>query len=257
MVRILMNGCCGRMGRAIAEICKEDPDAKIVCGVDVSDNTEGLDFPIFKSPADVDVDFDVIIDFSHFSVIPAIFSLATWKRKPIVCCTTGLTDEDLKILDEASKTIPVFKSANMSLGVNVMIKLCRMATKLLYPGCDIEVVEAHHNQKLDAPSGTALMIADSIKDEIDGDMQYVYDRQSVRKKRETTEIGISSIRGGNIVGEHEAMFICGEEIVKVSHSAQTRKVFARGAVAAAKFVMDKEHGHYDMSDMIDSMTGGL
>ena len=249
-LRILMNGCCGYMGRAIAGICKKESDCEIVCGVDISDNTEGLDFPVFKEASEVDVDFDVIIDFSHFSCIPKIFELALNRKKPIVCCTTGLSESDLKILEDASKEIPVFKSANMSLGINVMIALCRKMTNILYPGYDIEIVEAHHNRKLDAPSGTALMIADAIKDEIEGDVNYVYDRQSVRQKRDVKDIGISSIRGGNIVGEHEVMFIGEEEILKISHSAQTRDVFARGALAAARYVYGKEPGYYDMSDMI-------
>lgn len=251
MVRILMNGCCGYMGRVIANMCKNDPDAEITCGVDISDNTEGLDFPVFSDANKVDVDFDVIIDFSHFSCIPGIIEFAVNRNKPIVCCTTGLTEDHLKLIDEASKKIAIFKSANMSLGMNIMVALCRKVTKLLYPGYDIEIVEAHHNRKLDAPSGTALMIADAIKDSIDGEVTYVYDRQSVKKKRETTEIGISSIRGGNIVGEHEAMFIGNEEILKISHSAQTRDVFARGAIAASKYLIGKGCGLYDMTDMIE------
>ena len=249
-LRILMNGCCGYMGRCIAAMCKKDPEIDVVCGIYISDNTEGLDFPVFSDASAVDVDFDVIVDFSHFSCIPKIVEFAVSRKKPIVCCTTGLTEEHLKLLDDASKEIPVFKSANMSLGINVMIALCRKMTNLLYPDYDIEIVEAHHNRKLDAPSGTALMIADAIKDEIDNEVNYVYDRQSVRRKREQTDIGISSIRGGNIVGEHEVMYIGGEEILKISHSAQTRDVFARGALAAARFVFGKEPGYYDMTDMI-------
>ena len=251
-IKVLMHGCCGRMGRAINALCLEDDAVEITCGVDPSDNTEGLKFPIFKSLNDVNVDFDVIIDFSHFSCIAGLFDYAVAKNKPVVCCTTGLTENDLKILDEASKKIAVFKSANMSVGMNIMVALCRKATKLLYnEGYDIEIVEAHHNQKLDAPSGTALMIADAINEEIEDDSEYVYDRQSVRKKREKTEIGISSIRGGNIVGEHDALFIGGEEILKISHSAQTRTVFARGAVVAAKFLADKAPGKYDMTNVIE------
>ena len=251
-IKVLMHGCCGRMGRAINALCLEDDAVEITCGVDPSDNTEGLKFPIFKNLNDVNVDFDVIIDFSHFSCIAGLFDFAVANNKPVVCCTTGLTENDLKILDEASKKIPVFKSANMSVGMNIMVALCRKATKLLYnEGYDIEIVEAHHNQKLDAPSGTALMIADAIKEEIEDDIEYVYDRQSVRKKRSKTEIGISSIRGGNIVGEHDAMFIGGEEILKISHSAQTRTVFTRGAVVAAKFLADKAPGKYDMTNVIE------
>ncbi len=250
-VRVFMNGCCGRMGRAINEMCLENPTVDIVAGCDLADNTNGLDFPVFKNLNDCDVDFDVIIDFSNSKCIPALFEFACAKKKPVVCCTTGLSDEDMKILDDASKVIPVFKSANMSLGMNIMVELCKKATKFLYPEYDIEIVEAHHNKKLDAPSGTALMIADAIKSQIDTEIEYVFDRSDVRKMREKKEIGISAIRGGNIVGEHEAMFIGGEEILKISHSAQTRLVFARGSIAAAKFVVDKEPGKYDMSCMIN------
>ena len=249
-VKVLMNGCCGRMGRAINEMCQGDSSIEITCGCDLSDNTNGLDFPVFKNISDVNVDFDVIIDFSNSKCIPNLFAFACEKKKPVVCCTTGLSEEDLKILEDASKVIPVFKSANMSIGMNIMVELCKKATKFLYPDYDIEIVEAHHNKKLDAPSGTALMIADAIKGQIDSEIEYVYDRSDVRKMREKKEIGISAIRGGNIVGEHEALFIGGEEILKISHSAQTRLVFARGSVAAAKYVVDKNPGKYDMSDMI-------
>lgn len=249
-VRVLMNGCCGRMGRAINEICLDSSDVKIVAGCDLSDNTNGLDFPVFKALKDCDVDFDVIIDFSNSKCIPALFEFACEKGKAVVCCTTGLSESDMEILNNASKVIPVFKSANMSLGMNIMVELCKKATKLLYPDYDIEIVEAHHNKKLDAPSGTALMIADAIKSQIDNEIEYVYDRSDVRKMREKKEIGISAIRGGNIVGEHEAMFIGPEEILKISHSAQTRIVFARGSVAAARFIFDKAPGRYDMTDMI-------
>ena len=254
MLKILMSGCCGRMGRAINKMVSEIDDATIVAGVDVSDNKEGLDFPVFKNIYDFDGDFDCIIDFSNVSVVCDVLNYAVAKKKPAVICTTGLGDKELSALNEASKVVPVFKSANMSLGMNVLIAVCKKVSDLLYPGYDIEIVEAHHNKKLDAPSGTAMMIADAIKDEIkkntDTDMNYVYERQSVRQKRDECEIGISSIRGGNIVGEHDVMFIGDEEILTISHSAQTREVFAKGAVVAARFVADKPCGLYSMSDLV-------
>lgn len=254
VLRIFMNGCCGYMGRVINDMCKKDPSVKIVAGGDISSNQEGLDFPVFANLDDVDVDFDVIIDFSNVACVTKLIDMAVRLNKPIVCCTTGLGDQELKAISDAKEKIAVFKSANMSLGVNVLVSLAKKACDLLYPGYDIEIIEAHHNRKLDAPSGTALMIADAIKDEIkstkDSDMNYVFDRSSVRQKREETDIGISAIRGGNIVGEHEVMFIGGEEIVKISHSAQTRDVFARGAIVAAKYLYNKEPGMYDMTDMI-------
>ena len=255
IVGIFMSGCCGRMGRAINEMVINSDGAEIVAGCDLSDNIGGLDFPVFKNIDDCNVDFDCIIDFSNVSAFDSVLNFALKLKKPLVMCTTGLTEDNLKALEDASKIIPVFKSANMSIGMNVMIELCKKASKFLYPGYDIEIVEAHHNKKLDAPSGTALMLADAIKDEVksntDVDMNYVFERQSVRKQRSVDEIGISSIRGGNIVGEHDVMFIGGEEVLTVSHSAQTRAVFARGAVSAALFVKGKEPGYYSMSDMIN------
>ena len=251
MIRIFMNGCCGRMGRVIGNMVKEYDDCEIVAGGDVITNVEGIDFPVFNDCRECDVDFDVIIDFSHFSAVPNVIELALNKKKPLVECTTAIPDETIEKLNEASKIIPVFKSANMSVGMNVLFELVRQATKALYPGCDIEVVEAHHNRKLDAPSGTAMTIADVIKGSIDGEMNLVFDRHSVSQKRQPNEIGMSAIRGGNIVGDHDVYFISDEETVKISHSAHTRDVFGRGAITAAKYVVGKEPGMYDMSSMIE------
>lgn len=250
MIRIYMNGCCGRMGRVIYALTKQTENMQIVAGGDLSDNTEGLDFPVFKDCNDCDVDFDVIIDFSHFAAVPAIINFALAKNKPLVCCTTRLEEDTVNALEEASKTIPVFKSANMSLGINVLNELVQRAAKALYPDFDIEIVEAHHNRKIDAPSGTAIMIADAISEAIPDKMEYVYERHSENKPRTKNEIGISAIRGGNIVGEHEVYFISDEEIVKVSHSAQTRDVFAKGAIKAAEFIVNKPAGYYSMKEVI-------
>ena len=250
MIRIYMNGCCGHMGRVIYEMTKQTENFEIVAGGDLSDATEGLNFPVFKDWHDCDVDFDVIIDFSHFKAVPAVIELALAKKKPLVCCTTRLEPETVAALEEASKTIPVFKSANMSLGVNVLNELVKRAARALYPEFDIEIVEAHHNRKIDAPSGTAVMIADAIAEELPEKVEYVYERHSENKPRSKNEIGISAIRGGNIVGEHEVYFISNEEIVKVSHSAQTRDVFARGALKAAEFMINKTSGYYSMKEVI-------
>ncbi len=250
-IKIFMNGCCGRMGRVINDMCSESDEFEIVAGGDISTSTDGLNFPVFSDPRECNVDFDAIIDFSNVNCIPNIIELARTRQKPLVCCTTGLTDVHIKLLMDASLSIPVFKSANMSVGMNVLLGLVRKATNLMYPGYDIEIVEAHHNRKLDAPSGTALMIADVISEETNNVMNYVYDRHSVSAKRESNEIGFSSIRGGNIVGEHDVMFIGPEETLTISHSAQSRSVFARGALSAAKFVKDKKPGLYSMQDMIN------
>lgn len=252
MYRILMHGCCGAMGHAICRMCKDNEEFRIVAGVDKITECDEYDFPIFGTPSECDVDFDVIIDFSNKSAVDAITDYAVSCGKPIVCCTTALSDETVERLMDASKKIPVFKSANMSLGINVMVELVKNATKALYKDCDIEIVEAHHHRKLDAPSGTALMIADAARSVMTDEAEYVYDRHSVNEARKHNQIGISSIRGGNIVGEHEIMFISDEETVSISHSAKTRDVFAKGALTAAAYVSGANPGLYDMSDVISS-----
>lgn len=248
-VRIFLSGCMGRMGRVITDMVAESEDAVIVAGSDVVMNPASA-FPIYADPNECKEEFDVIIDFSHVSALAAIMKLAETRNKPLVMCTTGLSEEQKADLKALSNKVGVFYSGNMSLGINVLIKLVRQAAASLYPDFDIELVEEHHNKKLDAPSGTAIMIADAMNEEVDHQLEYVYERQSKRQKREKKEIGIHSIRGGNIVGEHKVMFIGGEEILTISHSAQTRSVFARGAVAAAKYMDGKEAGMYDMQTML-------
>jgi len=250
MTRIFMNGCNGRMGRANTEMCKNSDEYEIVAGGDIFVPEEGLGYPVFTNIDDCDVDFDVIIDFSNAKAVAKFIDFAVARKKGLVLCTTGLSEDDLAKFDEASKVIPVFRSANMSLGMNVLVELVKQATKAFYPAYEIEIVEAHHNKKLDAPSGTALMIADAINETANNELHYVYDRQSVRQARDHKELGISAIRGGNIVGDHDVMFIGDEEIVKISHTAQTRAVFARGAVTAANFIADKKAGIYSMKDVV-------
>ena len=254
MVKIFLNGCCGRMGKAIANLCYNNPDYKIVAGGDIIEN-KNYDFPVYTSLSECTEDFDVIIDFSNAKAVPTILEFALSRKKPFICCTTALSDDTVSAILSASEKIAVFKSANMSLGINMMVELCKQATRILYPEFDIEIVEAHHNRKLDAPSGTAMMIASAIDQEISDNVEYVYDRHSINKARSKNEIGISSIRGGNIVGEHSAMFISDEEILTISHSAQTRDVFAKGALTAAKFMAGKEKGYFTMSDVIAQYIG--
>ena len=254
MVKIFLNGCCGRMGKAIANLCYNNPDYKIVAGGDIIEN-KNYDFPVYTSLSECTEEFDVIIDFSNAKAVPTILEFALSRKKPFICCTTALSDDTVSAILSASEKIAVFKSANMSLGINMMVELCKQATRILYPEFDIEIVEAHHNRKLDAPSGTAMMIASAIDQEIPDNVDYVYDRHSVNKARSKNEIGISSIRGGNIVGEHSAMFISDEEILTISHSAQTRDVFAKGALTAAKFMAGKEKGYFTMSDVIAQYIG--
>lgn len=251
MVKVLIHGACGRMGRTIASMSNENDAFEVVAGVDII-ACDTLGFPVFSSVKDVDVDYDVIIDFSNAKAVPACIEGAVAAKKGLVCCTTALDETTLKMLDDASKVIPVFKSANMSYGMNVLVGLVKQAAKSLYPGYDIEIFEAHHRRKLDAPSGTAMMIADAINSSVEDDLEYVFDRHDVNKARSDKEIGFSCVRGGNIVGEHEVYFISDEETVKISHSAKTRDAFARGALTAAAYIADKAPGYYNMQDIVES-----
>lgn len=247
--RILLNGCNGRMGQVISRTLADSKELSVVSGIDLMDK-QNFSYPVFSNPTDVEIDFDVIIDFSNPSALPAILDFAEKKRKPIVIATTGLTSE-LKIRYlELSRVVPVFVSANMSLGINMLIELAKKATSILYPEFDLEIIEAHHNQKVDAPSGTALMIADAINDTANGSMEYVYDRHLVRAKREKTELGMHSIRGGSIVGDHTVVFAGAEEVLEITHRAQSRDVFARGAIAAARFLANQTPGLYSMKELI-------
>ncbi len=252
MVKIFLNGCCGRMGHAIADLCIHSDDYEIVAGSDVA-AYDGYHFPVYQNPMDSTEDFDVIIDFSNAIAVPNILHFALAKKKPFICCTTALEDSTITEILDASEKIAVFKSANMSIGINLMLELVKNATKTLYPDYDIEILEAHHNRKVDAPSGTAMMLAAAVQQEAPDTLEYVYDRHSVSEARKKNQIGISSIRGGNIIGEHQVMFIGDEETVTISHSAQSREVFAKGALKAAEFMCGKESGYYTMSDCIAAM----
>lgn len=249
MTKIILSGCLGRMGKAITEIVKNTDDAEIVCGFDIAQGE--CSYPIYNSYENVDVDADVIIDFSHPSNFENILNFAKSKKLPIVMATTGLSDEQRVALKEAAEEIPVFFSANMSLGINLLIKLAQMATKVLESDFDIEIVEKHHNKKLDAPSGTALAIADAIDGVMTNDANYVYERQSVRKQREKQDIGIHAIRGGTIVGEHDVIFAGPDEVITLSHHASSREVFAQGAVKAAMFMKGKPNGFYSMDNLFE------
>lgn len=246
--RILFSGIAGRMGRATRAAAEQSSEYKIVAGIDMVPAVDTI--PIFASPDDVNVEVDAIIDFSHHSATPKLLEFAVMRKLPIVVCTTGHTDEETQLIHAAAREIPVFFSRNMSVGINLMIELAKKAAEVLGTDFDIEIVEKHHNKKLDAPSGTALMIADAVAGTVDYDAEYVYERQSKRVQRSKTEIGISSVRGGTIVGEHEIMFCGADEIITVSHSAASRDVFARGALRAAAYIAGKPAGFYDMSTMI-------
>ena len=250
MVKILMHGCNGKMGRMITEIVKNEEDAVIAAGVDKFTGITN-DYPVFEEIAQCDVDVDVVIDFSNAGAVDELLDYCVEKNLPVVLCTTGLSDEQLKKVEECSEKIAVLKSANMSMGINLLLKLLKDAAKVLAPaGYDIELVEKHHNQKLDAPSGTALALADSINEAMGNEYEYVYDRSQVRKKRDTKEIGISAVRAGTIVGEHEVIFAGTDEVIEFKHTAYSRSVFAKGAVEAGKFLAGQPAGMYDMGDVI-------
>ncbi len=250
MVKILMHGCNGKMGRMITEIVKNEEDAVIAAGVDKFTGIPN-DYPVFEEIAQCDVDVDVVIDFSNAGAVDELLDYCVKKSLPVVLCTTGLSDEQLKKVDECSEKIAVLKSANMSMGINLLLKLLKDAAKVLAPaGYDIELVEKHHSQKLDAPSGTALALADSINEAMGNEYEYVYDRSQVRKKRDAKEIGISAVRAGTIVGEHEVIFAGTDEVIEFKHTAYSRSVFAKGAVEAGKFLAGQPAGMYDMGDVI-------
>lgn len=252
MTRVIMHGCNGKMGQVITGICKEDPDVEIVAGIDVYDGIKN-DYPVFANISLCNVEADVIIDFSNVKAIDDLLVYSEEKQVPVVLCTTGLSEEQLAKVEETSKKVAVLKSANMSLGINTLMELLKKATAVFAPaGFDIEIVEKHHNQKLDAPSGTALALADSINDALEEKYEYKYDRSQERKKREKKEIGISAVRGGNIVGEHEVIFAGLDEVIEFKHTAYSKGVFAKGAVEAAKFLNGKKPGHYEMSDVIQA-----
>ena len=249
MIRIIIHGCCGRMGHIITEICEKDEKTQVVAGVDAfGDAYAG--FPVYRDLSDCP-EADVVIDFSTASAVDGLLAYCTAKNLPVVVCTTGLSDEQTKALQSAAEKIAVLKSANMSVGVNLIEALiAQAAPKLAQAGFDIEIVEKHHNQKIDAPSGTAIMLANAINETLDNSKHYVYDRHSRRQKREKSEIGMHAIRGGTIVGEHDVIFAGNDEVITLSHSAASKTVFAAGAVNAAVFLKDKPAGLYDMSQLV-------
>lgn len=250
MVRAIMHGCNGKMGRVITGLIRDDDAIEIVAGIDTYTGTAN-DYPVFESIEACNVEADVVIDFSNASAVDHLLDYCAKKKLPVVLCTTGLSEEQLRKVEETAEQTAVLKSANMSLGINLLLKLLQNAAKVLGPaGFDIELVERHHNQKVDAPSGTALALADSVNEALDNQYTYVFDRSQVRQKRGEKEIGISAVRGGTIVGDHEVIFAGADEVIEFKHTAYSKAVFGKGAVEAAKFLAGKKAGKYDMSDVI-------
>ena len=249
MIKVILSGCGGRMGKAVAAAVGNE--VRIVAGVDISAaSIDASDFPIYESITEFSDKADVIVDFSHHSALPSLLDYAKATKTPVVVATTGHTDEELALMREAAKSVAIFHSGNFSIGINLIINLAKQAARTLGADFDIEIIEKHHNKKLDAPSGTALMIANAVADERE-ESEYIYDRHSVRKAREPKEIGIHSVRGGSIVGEHEVIFAGANEIVSISHSAASREIFANGALRAAIYLAGKSAGLYSMTDLIE------
>lgn len=250
MVKVIMHGCNGKMGQTISSLIAADEEIEIVAGIDAMDSGKN-DYPVFKNISECTVEADAVIDFSVAAAVDGLLDYCAEKKLPCVLCTTGLSDTQLEKVKATAEKTAVLKSANMSLGINMLLKLLKEAAQILSPaGFDIEIVEKHHNQKLDAPSGTALALADSINEEMGGSFEYVYDRSQVRQKRDAKEIGISAVRGGTIVGDHDVIFAGADEVITFSHRAYSKTVFGKGAIQAAKFLAGKSAGLYDMADVI-------
>lgn len=248
MIRIILSGCNGKMGQVITRIAKQNQDIKIVAGIDINDSIEN-DYPVFNEAIKCNIEADVIIDFSNPAALEGLLKLVATRKLPLVMATTGLSENQKKQLKEVSSIIPVFQSANMSLGINLLIDLVKKVAKTLENYFDIEIIEKHHNQKIDAPSGTALALADAINDTLKQKHEYIYDRHARRMKRSKTEIGIHAVRGGTIVGEHSVIFAGSDEIIELKHTAMSKDIFAVGAIKAALFLYNKKAGLYSMNDL--------
>ena len=250
MINIIMHGCNGRMGQVISTLAAQDEAVQIVAGIDLFDEGKNS-YPVFTNIEDCDVEADVVIDFSSAKAVDGLLSYCERRSLPVVLCSTGLSEEQIYAARDLSKKVAVLRSGNMSLGINTVMKVLKTISKALADaGFDIEIVEKHHNQKLDAPSGTALMLADTINEQLDCSYTYQYDRSNRREKRPKQEIGISAVRGGSIVGDHDVIFAGVDEVIEIKHRAYSRSVFAKGAIEAAKFLKGQPAGMYDMSDVL-------
>lgn len=250
MTKIILNGANGAMGKVVSELIALDSTVEIVAGVDLNTDVD-LGFPVFDDIRKIDIEADAIIDFASVKAVDNLLDFIEEKKIPAVICTTGLREEQIGRINEISKNTAILRSANMSLGINTLSKvLAQIAPTLRAAGFDIEIVEAHHRRKLDAPSGTAILLADAVNENMDEKLTYTYDRSKRHEPRRADEIGLSAVRGGTIVGDHDVIFAGEDEVITFSHRAYSRKIFANGAISAAKFLQGKTAGLYDMSDVI-------
>lgn len=250
MVKVIIHGAGGYMGKVVAEQAAADSEVEVVAGIDVVDDGTHK-FPMFTKADDCDAEADVVIDFSVAAAVDGLLDFCEKRKLPVVLCTTGLSEEQLARVEALAKEVAVLRSANMSLGVNALLSLVKKAASVFAPaGFDMEIVERHHNRKLDAPSGTAIALADAMNEELDHAYTYVYDRSERRQARDAKEIGISAVRGGNIVGQHEVIFAGMDEVITINHQATSRAVFGKGAIEAAKFLKGKPAAMYSMGDVI-------
>lgn len=249
MTRMILSGCSGNMGRTVSACAAERGDFEIVAGIDRNRSPEPP-YPVFSDPEEITAEADVLVDFSSPVLLSTLLEFGKKRRLPLVLCTTGYGAEQVEAMGRAADEIPIFYSRNMSMGINLLLELVKKAERVLGADFDVEIVETHHSQKLDAPSGTALMIADAVSEASGSEMHYLYDRHSQRKKRERDEIGIHSVRGGTVVGEHQVIFAGPQEVLTITHSAQSREVFALGALHAAVFLSHQAAGLYSMADLI-------
>ena len=250
MIKIILTGCSGQMGRVLTEMIAQEPDMQVVAGIDVAEDPR-IPYPVYSSLADCREEADVVIDFSVAAAVDDLLQACVGRELPLVLCTTGLSDAQVERVKKASATIPVLRSANMSIGVNLLMKLVQDAARALAPaGFDIEIVEQHHRRKLDAPSGTALALGERVNEALGGGYSFVFDRSGRHEKRRQDEIGISAVRGGSIVGEHDVIFAGEDEVITIRHSAYSRASVAKGALTAARFLAGAHAGLYSMQDVL-------
>jgi len=252
MLNILLSGCNGKLSRAVIEYCETQRDARVVAGIDHAPARGPLSFPVFPNAAELDgVKPDMVLDCSHPSLLPSLLEFCIRENLPAVLATTGYGEGEFAMIAQAAMRIPVFQSGNMSLGILLLKQLAKQAAKVLGESFDIEIVESHHNQKIDAPSGTAYILADAVNEGLASPRDYAYERQSKREARPEHEIGMHSIRGGTITGEHTVIFAGFDEVVELTHRAYSKRIFAAGCLAAARWLADKPAGRYSMDDMFN------